>query len=63
MDSRINGNSIESSNIPLNSHVEGITANKIDEINAIFLLYHVSAILYTRKVSATASIPIMIRGT
>ena len=59
----IKGNAIESRNISLKILLNGITANKVADTNATFLLYLVSAILYTRKVSTTASIPIRTLGT
>jgi hypothetical protein len=63
IDVSMKGSCIVSRNILLIIHVKGITANNIEAIIATFLPYLYSVILYNRKVSNTAKIPIMIRGT
>ena len=44
-------------------HVIGITAKRTDAIRATFLLYRLSDILYIKKVSTTARMPIITLGT
>jgi hypothetical protein len=63
IDVSIKGSCIVSRNILLIIHVNGMTANKIEAIIATFLPYLYSVILYNRKVSNTAKIPIITRGT
>lgn len=63
MDDKSSGMSKVSKYILRKIHVMGITAKRTEAIKATFLLYRLSVILYNRKVSSTASRPIMTLGT
>jgi hypothetical protein len=61
-DVRRNGIRIESSTIRLRTQVIGITANNMAATKATLLPYRRPAMLYNRRVSTTASIPINTLG-